>query len=71
MTNEITRRIVTELDVKLISGEDTRAWRNPTDNSRAFNLFLKGLEPFSKITKADNARAQKLFAESLELDPEF
>ena len=40
--DDITQRIVTELQVTLLAGEQARAWRKTTRNRQAYELFLKG-----------------------------
>ena len=69
--DDITQRIVTELDVKLLGGEQARAWRKTTRNRQAYDLFLKGREHHDRFTREDMAKAQSLHQQALDLDPKF
>ena len=69
--DNITQRIMTELDVKLLQGEQARAWRKATRNRQAYELYLKGREHHERFTREDVARAQAIFQQALDLDPKF
>lgn len=69
--DDIAKHIVTELEVKLLSGEQVRSWHRTTRNSEAYDLFLKGGSLLGKNTKEDVAAAQILFEQALHLDPKF
>jgi adenylate cyclase len=69
--DDITQRIVTELDVKLLSGEQVRDWRKTTRNRQAYDLALKCREHYGRFTREDMARAQALCQQALDLDRKF
>jgi adenylate cyclase len=69
--DEITHRIVTELEVKLLHGEEARVWRKSTRNREAYDLYLRAREIHDRFTEADVAHAQGLYQKALELDPKF
>ena len=69
--DDITQQIVTELDVKLIQGEQARVWRKTTRNRQAYDFFLKGMEHHYRFTQEGFARAQALHQQALDLDPKF
>ena len=69
--DDITQHIVTELDVKLLQGEQARAWRKTTRNREAYDLFLRGRAHLDRYTREDMAKAQALFQQALDLDPKF
>jgi adenylate cyclase len=69
--DDLTQQIVTALDVTLLEGEQARTWRGATRNAQAYDLFLRGRVPFYRFTREDMARAQALFQQSLDLDPDF
>lgn len=69
--DDITQRIVTELDVELLEGEQARARRKATRNREAYDLFLKGREHQYRFTREDMAMAQALNQKALDLDPKF
>ena len=69
--DEITRDIAAELEVKLVYGEQARAWRRCTSNAEAYDLALRGRELWRRMNRADVARGRKLLEKALELDPTF
>jgi adenylate cyclase len=69
--DDITRNIVTEMDVKLLQGEMVRSWRKSTRNHAAYDLSLKGAEHFYRWTREDMATAEDLFQRALDIDPKF
>jgi adenylate cyclase len=69
--DELTQRVVTALDVTLLAGEQALTWRKTTRNVHAYGLFLQGQVTYYRFTREDNARAQGLFQQSLDLDPSF
>ena len=71
LQDEITRKIVTELDVHLVEGEQARVWRRATDHPGAYDYFLRGWEAFLRYTKEDNALARELLQKAVDLDPKF
>ncbi len=62
---------MTELDVKLVEGEQARVWRRTTDNPEAYDYFLRGNKVYYRMTQEDNALARMLSQEAIELDPKF
>jgi adenylate cyclase len=71
LQDDLTRHIITELDVTLLAGEQARTWRKTTRNPQAYELFLKGRESHERFTKEDEAKAQALFEQAVALDPKF
>lgn len=71
LQDEITRQIVTSLQVELTEGEQARVWRRETDNAEAYEYYLRGVERWRQFSEADNAEAQRLLAKAVELDPDF
>ena len=69
--DEITRRIVEELDVKLVFGEQARAWRRTTANVEAYELYLKGTTLNLNPTKENLYLARKYFQDAIARDPNF
>ena len=45
LQDEITKKIITSLQVKLTSGEDARLYAQTTDNLEAYLKFLEGSCP--------------------------
>ncbi|MGD9233941.1 MAG: tetratricopeptide repeat protein [Desulfobacterales bacterium] len=71
LQDDITDRVATALEVKLTEGEQARIRRGKTDNPKAYEYFLRGLEIGRRFTKEDNAQARKLFEKAVEIDPNF
>ncbi|MBI3800740.1 MAG: tetratricopeptide repeat protein [Deltaproteobacteria bacterium] len=69
--DEVTRKIVAALEVKLTEGEQQRLGRAPTENLEAYDYYLRGLECHALTTEEANAQAQQLFAKAIQLDPQF
>jgi len=71
LQDDITARVAMALEVKLTEGEQARIRRGKTDNPKAYEYFLRGLEICRRFTKEDNAQARKLFEKAVEIDPKF
>jgi len=69
--DEITRRIITELKVKLTVGEAARYSDHATDNFAAFDLYLQGVKYWLRFDKESNSRAKQLLTQALELDSKY
>ena len=69
--DEITRQIVTELDVKLVAGEDARVWRKTLTNVIAYLYYLRGLELRFIMSPESNAQARAFHEQAISLDPGF
>jgi len=68
--DEITQKILMELAVKLTLGE--AAYKvHATDNFAALDLFMQGVKYWMRFEKESNHRAKQLFAQAIELDPNF
>jgi TolB-like protein len=59
--DEITEKVVTALDVKLMSGEQARVWRKTLKHPRTREYYYKGIHEFMKGSKEANAAARELF----------
>jgi adenylate cyclase len=69
--DEITRKVVTELGVKLTWGEMVRSMTQATDNYEALDYYMQADKLFSRMEKEANARARELLMKAIELDPKF
>ncbi len=69
--DEITFKILTELQVKLTEGEQARVHSRGTKNIQAYLRFLEARQYVSQITPERIARARQLKEEALALDPDF
>lgn len=68
--DRITERVVTELDVKLMSGEEARVWRKALKHPRAREHFYRGMHEFMKGQRDANALARENFEQVARLVPE-
>ena len=68
--DEITDRVVTELDVALVGGEDARSVRQHLRTPQALGIFYQGLELLHRFTREDMGRARCLLEEVMRLEPE-
>jgi len=68
--DEITEKIVTALDVKLVSGEQARIWRKYLRNTRAREVFYRGIHEFMKGQKEANTAARENFEQVARFAPE-
>ncbi|UCH46849.1 MAG: adenylate/guanylate cyclase domain-containing protein, partial [Betaproteobacteria bacterium] len=59
--DEITQRIVTELEVELVEGERARIWRHATDNPAAYDALMRGRQHFFQFTREEHAEAGQWF----------
>jgi adenylate cyclase len=69
--DEITMKIITELQVKLTEGERIRLYSKGTDNLKAYLKFLEATEHWMKMNDEGNAKARNLYEEAIALDPEY
>jgi TolB-like protein/class 3 adenylate cyclase/tetratricopeptide (TPR) repeat protein len=69
LIDEVTHEINIELLVKLMYGEQVRAWANGTKNREAWGHVSKTLN--LPLTKEGNARAWKLLEKAVTLDPDY
>jgi len=67
--DEIVERIVTSLDVKLVSGEQAKVWRKTIRDPKALELYYKGLEILNEFDKQNVATARRLFEKVTEISP--
>ncbi|HEY5719762.1 MAG TPA: hypothetical protein VIW02_05225, partial [Gammaproteobacteria bacterium] len=68
--DEITRRVVTALDVKLVGGEQARVWRHTLRDPHALDTFYRGLAHFMRMDRENLAVARELFTRVTELAPD-
>ncbi len=69
--DEVTRRVVTEVEVLLVEGESARTWRKTTKNAEAYDFLLRGMQARLRFSRADLAVARRLDEEALARDPDF
>lgn len=68
--DEITEEIVTTMDVKLVTGEWSRRLRKVLRTPSARERFYRGWQSMFGSTKEDIEEAQRMFEETIRLEPE-
>ena len=71
LQDEITQKIIVELQVKLTEGEQARVSHKSTTNREAWSYAVRGLKLFEQTSKENNARAMEFFERAVELDPGY
>jgi len=69
--DEITMKIITELQVEITEGEQSRVYGRSTNNLEAYVKVLKGRERLYSHTQKDNHLAMRLLEEAIALDPNY
>jgi adenylate cyclase len=67
LQDEITERIVTALNVKLTTGEQTRVWHKCLTNPHAREVFYRGIQSFFRMNAEAMASARSCFERVAEL----
>ena len=67
--DEITQKIVTALDVRLLRGEQAAGWRKSLRRADALDAYYRGLDLFNRVTRESNVEAQHCFGQVIELEP--
>ena len=68
---EIAEKVAGELKTRLLESEKRILEKKPTENTEAYNNFLRGRELLREETEASLRQALSLFEKAIELDPEF
>jgi adenylate cyclase len=69
--DDITREIITALQVKLTEGEQARIWSRGTENTKAYEKALESLEHFRRFNPDDVILCRKKAEEAIALDPNY
>jgi TolB-like protein/class 3 adenylate cyclase/Tfp pilus assembly protein PilF len=69
--DDITRRVVNTLAVRVNDLEQERASAKPTDNLDAYDYYLRGRQFFRRFTRSENLQAQAMFERAIELDHDY
>jgi TolB-like protein len=68
--DDITREIVTAMDIKLVSGESARTIRQTLKNPTAIETYYRGWKALFSTAKEDLFEAKEMFEETILLEPE-
>jgi tetratricopeptide (TPR) repeat protein len=69
--DEITEAIVAAIEPQLYARESFRAQRKPPDNMDAWDLVMRALSHFWRVTRQDNVVAQALLEKAIAIDPNY
>ena len=71
LQDEITIKVITELQVKLTEGDYARVLGKGTDNIEAYLKCLHAIHLMRRFIKEDNVKSRKMFEEVIDLDPNY
>jgi adenylate cyclase len=71
LQDDITKKIITALQVKLTEGEQARTASKGTKNLKAYLKFLQSMETLRRFNRESNALAKQLAEEAVALDPKY
>jgi TolB-like protein len=69
--DEITQAIVAAIEPQLYAAEDFRARRKAPDNMDAWDLVMRALSHYWRVTRQDNVAAQALLEKAISIDPNY
>jgi len=69
LQDQINRKIISTIEVKLTAVEKSRIARKETNNVKAYDAFLRGWEHYKQMTPEDFSKASSYFKEAINLDP--
>jgi len=70
LQDEITREVISSLNVKLVDSERGRIWFNKLTSPEAREYYYRGMSHFYELNKKDNAIARHLFEELYRVQPD-
>ena len=69
--DEITEAIVAAIEPQLYAAENFRGRRKPPDSLDAWDLVMRGLSHYWRVTRQDNIVAQALLEKAIAIDPNY
>jgi adenylate cyclase len=69
--DEITKKIITGLEVKLTKGDQARVFGKGTENVEAWALGAKAWNLYLKFGKENQVKARELLERAIKLDPDY
>ncbi len=69
--DEITEAIVAAIEPQLYAAENFRAQRKPPDSMAAWDLVMRGLSHYGRVTRQDSVVAQALLEKATAIDPNY
>jgi serine/threonine-protein kinase len=71
LQSEIARDVSNKLQAKLSNADEKRATKNYTENTEAYQLYLKGRYHWNKRTAVDLPKSVDYFNQAIEKDPNY
>jgi len=71
LQDEITEAIVAAIEPQLYATESFRAQRKPPDSMDAWDLVMRALSHYWRVTRQDNVVAQALLEKAIAIDPNY
>ena len=71
LQDDLTKNIISAMQVELTEGEQARVDAKGTNNLEAYLKFLQARENILKLNAEGNALGKKMAQEAIELDPQF
>ena len=71
MQDEITEAIVAAIEPQLYAAENFHAQRKPPDSLDAWDLVMRALSHYWRVTRQDNVVAQALLEKAISIDPNY
>jgi TolB-like protein len=69
--DEITEAIVAAIEPQIYAAENFRAQRKPPDSMDAWDLVMRALSHYWRVTRQDNVVAQALLEKAIAIDPNY
>jgi TolB-like protein/Tfp pilus assembly protein PilF len=69
--DEITEAIVAAIEPQLYAAENFHAQRKPPDSMDAWDLVMRALSHYWRVTRQDNVVAQALLEKAISIDPSY
>jgi len=69
--DEITQSIVAAIEPQLYAAENFRAQRKAPDSMDAWDLVMRALSHYWRVTRQDNMVAQALLEKAIKIDPDY
>jgi adenylate cyclase len=69
--DEITKKIITALQIELTEGEQARVYERGTKNIEAYLKVLQAAEVGRRLNPEDNLKARRMAEEAIALDPNY
>jgi TolB-like protein/cytochrome c-type biogenesis protein CcmH/NrfG len=69
--DDITEAIIAAIEPQLYAAENVRATRKPPDSMDAWDLLMRALSHYWRVTRQDNVVAQALLEKAVSIDPNY